>query len=338
MDLQLTWFIVVGFLLAGYAVLDGFDLGSGLIYHLLTKNDGERSLIRTSIGPVWDGNEVWLVSGAGALFAAFPMAYAMVFSGFYMAIMLVLLGLILRAVSLEFRHRDERFKHVWDLGFIGGSFLPALLFGVAVGNVVRGVPMNATGDFTGSFWSLLNPFALLVGVTGLVMFVSHGAHWLAVKTEAGFQQNVIAFRSTVHWVFVGLVAATTLYTALAERHHMTTNLHRWEGWVALALLVAGIAWSRWSMVKKKHLAAFFGSAASIVGLVGLAAVGNYPDIVPARGSAAATSLTVTNAASSVLTLKVMLVIAAVGMPIVIAYSTWVYRQFWGKVRIELGQY
>jgi cytochrome d ubiquinol oxidase subunit II len=338
MDLQLTWFILVGFLLAGYAVLDGFDLGAGLIYHLHTKNDGERSLIRTSIGPVWDGNEVWLVTGAGALFAAFPLAYAMVFSGFYMAIMLVLLGFILRAVSLEFRHRDERFKGVWNLGFVGGSFLPALLFGVAVGNIVRGVPMNAAGDFTGSFWSLLNPYALLVGATGLVMFLSHGAHWLALKTEGGFQRSIIAYRSRTHWVFVGFVVATTLYTALAERRHMTTNLHRWEGWVALALLVGGIVWSRRSMMKKEHLAAFVGSAASIVGLVGLAAVGNYPNIVPARGSAAATSLTVTNAASSVLTLKVMLVIAAIGMPIVIAYSAWVYRQFRGKVRMELGQY
>ncbi len=183
MGLQTTWYVLIAVLLAGYAVLDGFDLGIGAIYPYVAGSKGDRAALRASIGPVWDGNEVWLVTGAGALFAAFPPVYAMAFSGFYMAIMLVLLGLILRAVALEFRHRDDRRAVLWDAAFHIGSVLPALLLGVAVGNVIRGVPLTAAGDYSGTFWQLLNPFSLLVGITGLAMFVSHGAAWAALKTE-----------------------------------------------------------------------------------------------------------------------------------------------------------
>lgn len=338
MDLQLTWFILVGVLIAGYAVLDGFDLGTGVLYPFLAKNEDERRALRAAIGPVWDGNEVWLITAGGALFAAFPPAYATTFSGFYPAIMLALFGLILRAVSLEFRHREESWHRLWDGAFFIGSLLPAVLFGVAVGNVVRGVPMNAAGDYTGSFLGLLNPFSLLVGATGLAMFLAHGAAWTALKTEGALHERAAKARSLLQLAFVVLVALTTVYTAVALSDRIHDSLGRVTGWLALILLVAGVAWARWEMVRKRDLGAFVASAAAIVGLVGLAAAGNYPDLVPARASAAATSLTVNGASSSSLTLKAMLIITFIGMPLVLAYTVFVYRTFRGKVDVKEGEY
>jgi cytochrome d ubiquinol oxidase subunit II len=163
MTLANIWFVLVAVLLTVYVILDGFDLGAGVLYPFVAKGDDEKSVIRAAIGPVWDGNEVWLLTGAGAIFAAFPMVYAMTFSGFYLAIMLVLFGLILRAVSLEFRHRDGSWSAVWDGAFFLGSLVPALLVGVALGNVIRGVPMDAQGNYIGTFWELLNPYSLLPG-------------------------------------------------------------------------------------------------------------------------------------------------------------------------------
>jgi cytochrome d ubiquinol oxidase subunit II len=338
MDLQLTWFVLVGILIAGYAVLDGFDLGTGVLYPFLAKNEDERRALRAAIGPVWDGNEVWLITAGGALFAAFPPAYATTFAGFYPAIMLALFGLILRGVSLEFRHRDENWRTLWDGAFFVGSLLPALLFGVAVGNVVRGVPMNAAGDYTGTFLGLLNPFSLLVGVTGLAMFLAHGAAWTAVKTQGVLHDRATRARSLLHWAFVLLVVLTTVYTALAVSDRFHDSLGRVTGWLALILLVVGVVWARWEMLRKRDLGAFVASAVAIVGLVGLAAAGNYPDLVPARGSAAATSVTVSAAASSSLTLKVMLIITFIGMPLVLGYSVFVYRSFRGKVDVKEGEY
>ena len=209
---------------------------------------------------------------------------------------------------------------------------------MAVGNIVRGVPMNAAGDYTGSFLGLLNPFSLLVGVTGLAMFLAHGAAWAALKTEGVLHDRAAKARSLLHWAFVVLVVLTTVYTALAVSDRFHDSLGRVMGWLALILLVAGVAWARWEMLRKRDLGAFVASAAAIVGLVGLAAAGNYPDLVPARGSAAATSLTVSTASSSSLTLKVMLIITLIGMPLVLAYSVFVYRAFRGKVDVKEGEY
>ena len=174
MTLQIIWFVLVGVLLTGYAVLDGFDLGVGALYPFIAKTEGEKAVLRTSIGPVWDANEVWLLTGGGALFAAFPPVYATVFSGFYLALYLVLFSLIFRAVSVEWRAKDPAWAKLWDWAFFGGSILPALLFGVAVGNLVRGVPLNVQGEYAGTFLTLLNPYALLIGVT-LVAMMSTGA-------------------------------------------------------------------------------------------------------------------------------------------------------------------
>ena len=189
MDLQTTWFLLVGVLLAGYTILDGFDLGVGTLHLFLAKDDRERRTSLNSIGPVWDGNEVWLLTGGGALFAAFPPVYATVFSGFYLALMLLLVALIVRAVSLEFRSKEAspRWRQGWDVAFAVSSALPALLFGVALGNVLRGVPLDADGEYAGTFFTLLNPFALVVGLGGLAMFVMQGACWLNLKTEGAMK-------------------------------------------------------------------------------------------------------------------------------------------------------
>ena len=182
--LAVLWFFLIFVLIAGYFVLDGFDLGIGVLYRALAKTEGERALVRRSIGPVWDGNEVWLLTAGGALFAAFPAAYATTFSGFYLAVMLVLFGLIVRAVSLEFRAHDKQWGRVWDACFTVGSFLPALLLGVALGNVIAGIPMAENGDYAGvPLLGLLSPFTLVTGLLGLAMCLSAGAAWAALKTQ-----------------------------------------------------------------------------------------------------------------------------------------------------------
>ena len=333
-----VWFLIVGLLIAIYAALDGFDLGTGVLYPFLARNEHDKHLLRASIGPVWDGNEVWLLTGGGALFAAFPPVYAMTFSGFYLAIMLVLFGLIVRAVSLEFRHRDTSWSRLWDATFFVGSLLPALLFGVAVGNIIRGVPINATGDYTGTFFALLNPFSLLVGVLGLAAFLVHGAAWITLKTEGELQQRAIRLRSVLHWAFVAILLLTTVLVYFSARHHFDHITGRALGWITLVALVAGIVLARWAIMKGKDLIAFLGSALSIVSLVALVGVGNYPNLVNARASAAGTALSIHNSASGHLTLTVMLIIAVIFCPLVIGYTIFVYRQFAGKARAEAGEY
>ena len=339
MTLADIWFVLVAFLLTGYVILDGFDLGAGVLYPFIARSEDERSLVRASIGPVWDGNEVWLVTGGGALFAAFPMVYAMTFSGFYLAIMLVLFGLILRAVSLEFRHSDPGWKRVWDGAFFLGSLVPSLLVGVALGNVIRGVPMDANGDYTGTFLELLNPYALLVGVTGLFLIVSHGVAWLAVKADGPLHERAGAWRTPLCLVFAGLAVATSVATIVTVQRASDNVFGRPLGWLFLVLLVAALAYSLWQQRRPDgHLKAFLGSAVIIVALAGIAAVSQFPDIVPARGTPPETSLTVSNASSGRLTLQVMLVIALIGVPIVLAYTFLVYRVFWGKVKATDAEY
>jgi cytochrome d ubiquinol oxidase subunit II len=339
MSLENIWFFLVAFLLTGYVILDGFDLGAGVLYPFVARTEDEKRVVRASIGPVWDGNEVWLVAGAGAVFAAFPMVYAMTFSGFYLAIMLVLFGLILRAVSLEFRHRDQTWRRVWDGAFFVGSLVPSILVGCALGNVIRGVPMNANGDYTGTFLQLLNPYSLLVAVTGLFLIVTHGAAWLALKSEGVLHARAVRCRKITFWGFAVLAVATSAATVATVSRASDNVLGRPLGWFFLVVLALALAYTLWQMMKEGgELKSFLGSAVVIIGLAGIAAVGNYPEIVPARGTPPETSLTVTNAASGHLTLQVMLIIAIIGCPLVLAYTALVYKTFWGKTKAADAEY
>jgi len=339
MSLANIWFFLVAFLLTGYVILDGFDLGAGVLYPFIARSEEERSVVRASIGPVWDGNEVWLITGAGAIFAAFPMVYAMTFSGFYLAIMLVLFGLILRAVSLEFRHKDTSWKRVWDGAFFLGSLVPSILVGCALGNVIRGVPMDLQGNYTGTFLQLLNPYSLLVAVTGLFLIVQHGAAWLAVKSEGELHARALKYRRVSFWICAVLAVATSAATILTVSRASDNVFGRPVGWLFLVILVVGLLYTIWQMMKEGgELKSFIGSAVIIIGLAGIAAVGNFPDMVPARGTPPATSLTVSRAASGHLTLLVMLIIALIGCPIVLAYTALIYRTFWGKTKAADAEY
>ncbi len=336
--LGIIWFALVGVLLAGYAVFDGFDLGVGTLFPFLGKSDEDKEIMRNSVGPVWDGNEVWLLAGGGALFAAFPAVYATVFSGFYLALMLVLFALIFRAVSFEFHAHDKEWGRVWDWAFFGGSALPSLLFGVAVGNIVLGVPLDADGEFAGNFFTLLgfeqgfNPFPLVIGVLGLSMILVQGASWLAVKSEGDLHKRTIAMRSTLAWVFAALVVVATGVTALFAPTAFANVTGSALGWIFVALLVVSLALGRISMNGGKDLSAWYGISLSAVSLVGIWAAAIFPDLVPSQGPGPALSIAAT--ASSQLTLTVMLIIAAIGVPLVLFYFYLIYKIFAGKTRLD----
>ncbi len=338
-DLGTIWFLLLGVLIVGYVILDGFDLGAGILHLWVARDDDERRTVLGSIGPVWDGNEVWLLTAGGALFAAFPVVYATVFSGFYLALIVLLLALIARAVSLEFRSRLEepRWRAAWDVAFCVGSFLPALLLGVAIGNIVRGVPLEASGDYTGGLLGLLNPFALVVGLLAVAVLTTHGAAWLVLKTEGALQDRArMAVRSgwaatAVLWLAGGAVA---FLEAGAGSDHLAFGRIGLLAWLApVAFVAATVAFRALIERSGRELAAFVASAVSIAALVGQVGAAIHPNLVPALG-APERSLTIANAASSDLTLTVMTVIALVGMPVVLLYTAYVYHAFRGKTRHE----
>lgn len=337
-DLQTTWFLLVGVLLVGYAVLDGFDLGVGTLHLWLARDDRERRVLLNAIGPVWDGNEVWLLTAGGALFAAFPQVYATVFSGLYLALMLLLAGLIFRAVSLEFRSKEDApaWRRFWDRAFCVGSALPALLFGVAIGNVLRGLPLDAEGEFAGTFLGLLNPFALSVGLLSLTMFVLHGAAWLNLKTEGSLRERAQAAARGAWWAFVVLWGLVALASRSAAPHLWTAYAHP-AAWLAPAIGVAALLAFPSALARARPARAFALSAVAIAALIGVMGQGLYPYLLPALG-ALPRGLTVYNAASSPLTLQTMLVIALLGMPLVLGYTIFIYRMFRGPVVLDEGSY
>jgi cytochrome d ubiquinol oxidase subunit II len=328
-ELQVTWFPLVGILLAGYAILDGFDLGVGF-WHLFARKDEERRIFLRAIGPVWDGNEVWLLTAGGALFAAFPPVYASVFSGFYLALVLVLLGLIFRVVSIEFRSQlqDPGWRRRWDLAFSLGSVLPALLFGVALGNLVRGLPLNESGDYIGGFFGLLNPYALLVGVTGLAMFATHGALYLALKTEGGLQGRA-RFWASRAWIFYLLLFLLSATWSLVAHQEGSVLLPLGASLIALVAIL-GIEFFNRAGASGR---AFLASAVSIAALFGAVGSTIFPNLVRASNGASL-SLSVFNASASQNTLTIMLIIALLGMPVVAGYTIFIYRTFSGPVKAE----
>jgi cytochrome d ubiquinol oxidase subunit II len=338
MDLHAIWFILLGVLLAGYAVLDGFDLGVGIL-HPLARNDHDRRLFINAIGPIWDGNEVWLVTFGGALFAAFPEAYATIFSGFYPYFMALLFALIFRATSIEFRSKvhSPAWRHAWDLGFFGGSLLATFLFGVSVGDAILGLKLNERGVFIGNPLDLVNRYSVLVGLLAVSAFAMHGAQYLYLKIPHGELHQRIG-RWTWHtWgIFLVLYMLATTYT-LARLPGVSAHIGQLPGWagVIVVLDVLAIANIPRATFGDKPGQAFVSSCAAIVGLVALFAIPLWPNLIVASNDPA-NSLTVYNAASSQKTLLIMFIIAAIGMPIVLTYTTVVYWTF--RRRVEIGQH
>ncbi len=337
-DLNIIWFALVGILFTGYAILDGFDLGIGAL-HLFTKTDDERRIMINSIGPVWDGNEVWLVTGGGALFAAFPEAYATVFSGFYFAFILLLFSLIFRAVAIEFRSKMPMrwWRRAWDVGFSAGSIVSALLIGVAIGNLVRGIALDNQHEFAGSFFDLLNPYALAVGITTVALFIMHGAIYGVLKTEGSIQAKLLGWVNNTIIFFVICYITITMATLLFIPEftaHIRTN--PWLFVIAIANMLA-IANIPREIDRQRYWRAFLSSAASIAALLLLFGIGLFPNMVYSNPNPEY-SLTIYKAASSPATLKIMLVIALIGMPLVVAYTTSIYWIFRGKVRLDENSY
>ncbi len=332
--LETVWFLLIGLLLAGYAILDGFDLGAGMLHLFVAKNDRERREVMNAIGPVWDGNEVWLLTAGGALFAAFPRVYATVFSGLYLALMLLLVALILRAVSMEFRSKLEapRWRAAWDVVFAVSSFVPSLLFGVAIGNVVRGIPLDGEQEFAGTFFGLLNPFSLAVGLFAIAMFLTQGAAWLQVRTEGTVRQRVLAAGRASRIAWIALWIAVTALARVAAPG-TSAAWTRWEPWIPAmltAVFLFGLARS-WGRGRKGR--AFLFSSAAIGAILATLGLVLYPTIVPALGTPER-SLTIENAASSTKTLGVMLAIALAGMPVVVGYTAYIYSRFKGPVVVD----
>jgi cytochrome bd ubiquinol oxidase subunit II len=338
LDLNSVWFLLVGVLFTGYALLDGFDLGVGTL-HLFARTDTDRRTFINAIGPVWDGNEVWLVTGGGALFAAFPQVYATVFSGFYLAFILLLFALIFRAVAIEFRSKLPMswWRRMWDWSFFGGSALSGLLIGVAMGNLAWGVPLRADGEFAGSFWTLLRPYPLLTGITTVALFAMHGAIYLAMKTDGELRERIREWTRPAIITFV-ICYATTTMTTLLYVPHMTDRIR--EQPVLFLVPLAGML-AVANIPREVHhgrdFRAFLSSCATVMTLLALFGLGMFPDLVYSNPEPAH-SWNLHNAASSPRTLRNMLIIAALGVPLVVAYTVSIYWIFRGKVKLDAGSY
>ncbi len=328
--LGILWFFIVFLLIAGYFVLDGFDLGAGALSPIVARCEDDKAILRRSIGPVWDGNEVWLLTAGGALFAAFAPAYATTFSGFYLAIMLVLFGLILRAAALELRQHDRKWAKLWDALFFIGSLLPALLFGVAVGNVYAGIPLDANGDYAGiPLLGLVTPFTLLCGLLGLAVFLSQGATWLALKSPEGseIQKASAKLRSPIAIVSLVLFLVVSVYalTVIDPQMDPALGIMRWV--FALLFGIAVLATSG-AAIKGCDIGSFISSSVSAVALVGLLATSMFPNLVV---NTMGENITIANAASTDTSLMAMTIIACIGVPLVLVYHVIAYRVFRGRV-------
>ena len=338
MDLNTIWFVLVGVLFTGYAMLDGFDLGVGAL-HLFAKKDEDRRIFLNAIGPVWDGNEVWLVTGGGALFAAFPGVYASVFSGFYLAFMLLLAALIFRAVAIEFRSKEhwKWWRTVWDIGFSLGSILSSLLIGVAMGNILIGIPLDARGNYTGGFWNLLNPYSLLLGLTTVALFAMHGSIYLVMKTEGPLQERVRRWVNRAIGIFLFFYIILNVATLVYAPHLLETLKVRPWLLVVFALNVLVVMNIPRENHKGNEFRAFLSSCTAMALLMAMFGLTVYPNMVLSMPDPQ-NSLTIYNAASTPKTHGIMLIIAALGVPIVLAYSASIYYIFRGKVKLTAHSY
>lgn len=368
--LRVIWWLLLGVLLIGLAVMDGFDLGVASLLPFLGKNDTERRIIINTVGPVWEGNQVWLITGGGAIFAAWPILYAVSFSGFYLAMFAVLLALILRPVGFKYRSKlpSAQWRKTWDWALFVGGAVPALIFGVALGNVLQGVPFHFNDEqrifYTGSFFGLLNPFAILAGLVSVAMLVTHGAAWLAIKTQGAIESRARAVGSVAGilsavlfvlagvWLYMGIkgyVITTPGGTVtdgpsnpLFKTAEVAVAHNQWFAnysklpflWIVPILGVAGAVLAALLLkAKGSALLAWILNGLSMAGIIGSVAVSMFPFMLPSSTNPAA-GLTVWDASSSHMILFIMLVVALIFVPIVLSYTSYVYYVLRGKVTRE----
>ena len=338
-SLEFIWFTAFVILATGYAILDGFDLGVGML-HLFSKKDEERRLMLNAIGPVWDGNEVWLVTAGGALFAGFPDVYATLCSAFYIPIMLLLTGLIFRAVAIEVRSKQtmEWWRWLWDVLFTIASLIIAFGLGVVLGNLIRGIPLDAAKEYTGGFFDLLHPYALLVGLLTVSLFFMHGAIYILMKTEGELHEKMRGWINPSIIAFIILYATTTMATLIYMPHMADAIKERPFFFVVAILNMLAIANIPREIHHGRDGRAFISSCANIAFLMMLYGIGTYPNVIRAINDPANLSLTIYNSASSQKTLEILLIIALIGIPMVVSYTIAIYWIFRGKVRLDASSY
>ncbi len=338
--METIWFCVVAVMIAVYVVLDGFDLGAGIVHLSVARSDDERRAILSSIGPVWDGNEVWLLAGGGTLYFAFPALYAAAFSGFYLPLMMVLWLLILRGIAVEFRNQIQSrvWQPLWDAIFCGASALLAIFFGAALGNVVRGVPLDASGYFFLPLWTdfstrspagILDWYTVLLAVAAFLTLAQHGALWIAYKIEGDVERRASRAAARLWWGVLGASALITLASFRVQPHLAESYRSRPWGFVFPLLALGGLVFAR----LLRGLPAFLASSAFIVGMLTSAVFGVYPYVLPSNVDPAL-SLTVYSAAAPGYGLRVGLMWFAPGIALATAYFVYTYRSFAGKIRIS----
>jgi cytochrome d ubiquinol oxidase subunit II len=337
-DYPSLWFLVVGAVFTGYAILDGFDLGAGA-WHLFFRKEESRRIAINAVGPVWDGNEVWLVIGGGTLFAGFPVVYGTLFSAMYIPFMLFLFALIFRAISIEFRSKEPMrwWRQTWDVAYSVSSILLAVLLGVVLGNVLLGMPLDAQYEFSGSWLSFLNPYAILVGITSLALFMMHGAIYLSMKTQGRLfvKVNVLLKRAII--AFVILFIITTLYTLLYIPHLSDDFKSNAALFIVPTLAVLSIANVPRHASKGQYKRAFLFSSITVGLLLITVAIELYP-VVLLDSSGLGNDISVYDAAASNKSLGIMLLFVAVGGPLAVSYTAFVYKTFWGKVEMDEFSY
>jgi len=334
MDLNVLWFILISILFCGFFFLEGFDYGVCILMPFLGKNDEEKRMLINSIGPFWDGNEVWLITAGGAMFAAFPIWYATMFSGFYLALFLILIALIFRGVAFEFRGKVEskNWKNTWDLALFLGSLIPALLWGVAFSNLLRGVPINSSQNYVGGFFDLISVYSLLAGLTGLVFFIYHGAVFITLKTK-----GVIMDRAKALTLKLGIVTLI-LWLCLVVLTAMETKLFNSKlAIVFLLLATLSSVISIYFVNSGKSGRALMSNGVSVIFAVGSLFAGLYPNVMVSSIDSKY-NLTISNASSSPYTLKIMTIVALTLVPVVLIYQGWTYWIFRKRVTPDKLEY